>query len=103
MEIHKKIENDIPVLDPDGKICGFTSNKLYQTSLFPKSEFKCTECNNRFATQKSLTNHMKVNTFLFVFDFLKIILIIVLRFLIIRADISLLLSCNSSVLPKERR
>lgn len=64
MEIHKKMQNDVPVLDAEGKICALTSTKYLQPSLYPKSDLKCTECNNQFATQKSLTTHMKVSFFL---------------------------------------
>ncbi|XP_066138352.1 uncharacterized protein [Euwallacea fornicatus] len=60
MENHKKIENDVPILDAEGKICNFTSSKQPQPNIFPKSELKCIECNNQFATQKSLTNHIKM-------------------------------------------
>ncbi|XP_066257036.1 uncharacterized protein [Euwallacea similis] len=60
MENHKKIENDVPILDAEGKIYSFTSSKQPQPDIFPKSELKCVECNNQFATQKSLTNHIKM-------------------------------------------
>lgn len=61
MEIHKKLQNDVPVLDAEGKICALTSHKYPLPSIYPKSDLKCTECYNQFATQKSLTTHMKVS------------------------------------------
>ncbi|CAG9765168.1 unnamed protein product [Ceutorhynchus assimilis] len=59
MENYKKLENDVPVLDPEGKICGYTSNKIYNQSLFPKCNVSCHTCSQKFATRKSLNNHVK--------------------------------------------
>lgn len=63
MEIHKKLQNDVPVLDAEGKICALTSSIYPPSTVYPKSDLKCTECNIHFATQKSLTTHIKVSFF----------------------------------------
>ncbi|XP_076252461.1 uncharacterized protein LOC143191361 isoform X2 [Rhynchophorus ferrugineus] len=59
MEIHKILQNDVPVLDSEGKVCGFTNSKTEKSSTYPKSDISCSKCKQKFATQKSLTNHIK--------------------------------------------
>ncbi|KAL1491962.1 hypothetical protein ABEB36_012475 [Hypothenemus hampei] len=59
MEVHKKLKGDTPVIDSEGKVISYTNSNEQTATLYPKSDLKCLECSHRFATQKSLTNHIK--------------------------------------------
>ncbi|XP_030760454.1 uncharacterized protein LOC115885627 isoform X2 [Sitophilus oryzae] len=59
MENHKIIENDVPMLNSKGYVCGVTNCKGDQIEIYPNYTLNCEQCTQKFSTHKSLTNHIK--------------------------------------------
>ncbi|CAH2017310.1 unnamed protein product [Acanthoscelides obtectus] len=56
MEIHSILDENEAVLDSNGRVCEFATNKL---SKIPKGGLFCTQCNIKFSTKKTLNHHLK--------------------------------------------
>ncbi|XP_050311954.1 zinc finger protein 800 [Anthonomus grandis grandis] len=59
MELHRKLEHDVPVLDSNGKTFGFTSSDLYPGDIFPSPVFSCSSCTNKYSSEKTLAHHIR--------------------------------------------
>lgn len=59
MEIHGILENNEAILGPDGRILQFETEKMKENKLIPKGNLICIVCNQKFATKKTLTYHIK--------------------------------------------